>query len=685
MSPIIPRLYKGVCMKTVANSTLKGAVPFLPKGLSGVFCRYRGWPAALLLAGIFWILAVTAVKDKSNTFDEIAHLTAGYSYWSTNTYAFNPENGNLPQRLGALPLLGLTCHFPSMKDPAFIQGNVWAAGQKFFFELGNPIRELLFRSRCVMALTGAAIVLLVFCWSRAIWGLRGAVASSVLAAFCPTLLANAPLVTSDATGALFFLLAVATAWKMLHRVSAATILAAAAALGCLALSKMSAPLIVPIFAALFIVRIIFGPRLEIIFFKKKYRLSSRLHQFSVLACSMCIACLLAVLIIWAAFGCTFKAGQSQHLWQQIATRQEMAPRLAAWAHEQKLLPEPYLFGFAYAMIASEKRVAFLNGEYSLKGWPHFFAYSFLVKTPPSVFLMVMIAALVAARACRRSLKSGRFVRIKKAAYTTAPLLCFMLIYGVASLTTHLNIGHRHILPLYPALYILTGAVGWWPRSEKRALRWAIPALLCLLIAEMLFAWPNYIAYFNMVAGGPRQAYKHLVDSSLDWGQDLYGLKKWLADKGLDQPGAPAVYVSYFGTADIKHAGIAARVLPGFFDQPDPADPLPVLVPGIYCISATMFQCIYIVRAPGPVWSQNYEGMYRDLKRTVEQHMANPLSLEPGSENPDTGLPQKVIEAFRQVRFARLCAYLRQREPDYQVGYSILVFYLNQKDIDKALF
>ena len=123
---------------------------YLSKVLSGVFCRYRGWPAALLLAGVFWILAVTAVKDKSNTFDEIAHLTAGYSYWITNTYGFNPENGNLPQRLGALPLLGSTCNFPSMEDPAFIQGNVWETGKKFFFELGNPIRELLFRSRCIM-------------------------------------------------------------------------------------------------------------------------------------------------------------------------------------------------------------------------------------------------------------------------------------------------------------------------------------------------------------------------------------------------------------------------------------------------------------------------------------------------------------------------------------------------------
>ena len=60
--------------------------------------------------------------------------------------------------------------------------------------------------------------------------------------------------------------------------------------------------------------------------------------------------------------------------------------------------------------------------------------------------------------------------------------------------------------------------------------------------------PNYLAYFNQLAGGPSQGYKHLADSSLDWGQDLPALKKWLDGQGLQQPGGSGVYLSYFGTA-----------------------------------------------------------------------------------------------------------------------------------------
>ena len=657
------------------------------KGLSGILYRWRGWPAALLLAGIFWILAVTAVKEKSNTFDEIAHLTAGYSYWITNTYGLHPQNGNLPQRFGALPLLGSACRFVPFNDAAFIRSDVWDVGRRFFFELGNPIDDLLFRSRAGMAMTGVAIVLLVFCWSRALWGVCGALLSAVLTAFCPTLLANAPLVTSDAMAALFFLLSVALVWRMLHKLTFATVFAASICVGCLALSKMSAPLIVPVIAVLCGVRILLGPPLDSTFFKKKYRIYSRLRQCSLLACSLLAVCLVAWLMIWAAFGFTFKGAQPQEAWIAIAERQGLGPGLAVWAHEQRALPDDYLYGFAFVMIMAQRRAAFLNGTYSSQGWTYFFPYTFLVKTPLPVFLMLTLA-LGAAMARVRFLKLQRSSGFKRFVYKTTPLIVFMLCYGGAALTSNLNIGHRHLLPLYPALYILAGVAGWCLRSGKKAQTLGIPVVLCLLIAEMLIAWPNYIAYFNVVAGGPRQAYKHLVDSSLDWGQDLYGLKKWLADTGLDQPGAPAVYVSYFGTAGIKYAGIAARLLPGFFDQDDPASPLPLLGPGVYCISATMLQCISIANTPGPVWNESYERLYRYLKRTVEQHMTadarSPMSLGAGSKNPDIGMPQEVLKAFRQVRFARLCAYLRQREPDHQIGYSILIFYLNQKDIDKAL-
>ena len=77
-----------------------------------------GWPAAGLLLALFALLATTSALRKSATFDEVAHLTAGYTYTAYNDYRLHPENGNLPQRLVALPSLMGAYRFPSLHQPA---------------------------------------------------------------------------------------------------------------------------------------------------------------------------------------------------------------------------------------------------------------------------------------------------------------------------------------------------------------------------------------------------------------------------------------------------------------------------------------------------------------------------------------------------------------------------------------
>src|SRR5439155_13724202 len=128
----------------------------------------------------------------------------------------------------------------------------------------------------------------------------------------------------------------------------------------------------------------------------------------------------------------------------------------------------------------------------------------------------------------------------------APLLVLLGVYWAAALVSHLNIGHRHLLPIYPPLFILAG--GALPRLR-------VP-LAALAVAEGLLAWPHYLAYFNPIAGGARNGYRHLVDSSLDWGQDLPGLQRH----------HPA-YLAYFGTGSPRYYGIVASLLPSFIGVP----------------------------------------------------------------------------------------------------------------------
>ncbi len=644
--------------------------------MSTALLKYRGWPSAVLLAAICWLLAVSAVRDKSNTFDEIAHLTAGYSYWVTNTFTLHTANGNLPQRLAALPALGRGYRFVPAHDPALLDGDIWAVGKRFFFELGNPLADMLLRSRALMGLTCPVLVLLVFCWSRSLWGVPGALVSAALTAFCPTVLANAPLVTSDAVAAIFFLLTTALLWRLLHRITPGSLCAASLGMGCLALSKMSAPLIAPVAGMLLCLRLLRRAPLTVRMFGRGRRISGRLRQAAVMACALAAAGLASVVMIWAAFGFTTEQTMPRHVWEAIAGQQEPGPRLAAWAKEKKLLPEPYLYGLAFVLVFAERRAAFLDGQYSTEGWRSFFPRTFLLKTPLPVFAAIALAVGLAIAGLRGSARGGHAGRIL---YRTAPLLSFLLVYCGTAIASHLNIGHRHLLPVYPALYILAGSAGLAFAAREKVKKWCVPVLLGLLAMDSALAWPNYIAYFNMVGGGPSRAYEHLVDSSLDWGQELDNLKRWLSEAGFDRPGAPPVYISYFGTASIPYLNIRAVLLPCFFDQSAERYSAEKLRAGVYCISASMLQGVFIPHAPGPVWTGDYEKNYRLLKTALERQHSYPADL---SRNGFASMGQ--VQAFRQLQLAKLCAYLRKRKPDHHINYAILVYYLNDEEIDRAL-
>src|SRR5688572_26503678 len=110
----------------------------------------------------------------------------------------------------------------------------------------------------------------------------------------------------------------------------------------------------------------------------------------------------------------------------------------------------------------------------------------------------------------------------------------------------------------------------------------VVVLLCWHVVEAVRISPNFLAYFNALAGGPDEGYKHLVDSSLDWGQDLPGLKEWLDREGLQGPGEPPVYLSYFGSSHPEYYRIKAIDLPGFPDRWKPRVP-PPLTGGVYAV------------------------------------------------------------------------------------------------------
>lgn len=642
----------------------------------------RSWLIVIVatLLAVHFALAVGSKLRESTTADELLHLTGGVSYWQIHDYRLHPENGILPQRWAALPWWLAGAKFPPLAgNPAWDRSDAWVVGHQFFYEMGVDHFPRLMAGRAMIALFSVATGLLVFVWSRRLFGDGGGLVSLVFFTFCPTLLAHGALATSDVCITFFFLAAAGAWWRHLHDGSGLAWALSALLFGLAFVAKYSAVLLVPMIVIMALVRT-FAPT--------PLALLGRTHatrggKFGAMALSGLGQGAVAVLVIWAFYGFRYSAFNPtiapalQFLYPttEVEARIGLAGGMTHAARVLHLLPEAYLYGFAYVLDSVRMRGAFLNGEYSLTGWPTFFLWTFGLK---STVPLLLGCALTATLALRRWI-SGDLARLRADCYQVAPLLALLACYWGSSVTSHLNIGHRHLLPVYPALFIGVGALG---ARYLRGLR--IPALLLagLLVWQVVSAvrtFPHFIAYFNELAGGPENGRHLLVDSSLDWGQDLPALKTWLESHAGRDP----VYLSYFGAGEPAYYGLDVRRL-AFVDN----FKLPVtyqkLEPGIYCISATVLAQVY---GPGRgPWTLGLESDYQRL-----------LGLEPSfagfTRDPQlrAQLTQIApaeqwrlqIRSFDALRLARLCYYLRLRAPDADAGHSILVYRLNAGEIADA--
>jgi len=600
---------------------------------------------AILLLALYWAMSVSAIRHQSATFDEPIHLRAGYAAWHLGDYRIDPENGTLPSRWGAIPLMFTDVRFPEAHGA------------------DNNFAVLLFRARMVMALIGVALGATIFQISRRIWGRAGGLISLALFVFSPAMLAQGCLVTSDVTTALFFTLATWTVWKLLHRISLTTVLAAGLALGGLALSKMSAGVFALVAAATIALRIAGGRPLQI----AGRSITQRSRQLGAMVGALAVCGVIAWLTIWAAYGFRysmvnpdFHPVNVEDRWASVLSKPSAIIEAIPTLRSLKVLPEAYLFGLSYTLHHADSRTSFLFGDVSTAGHLDFFPLVVLIKTPLPFLALIAIALVIAAQAWFR--KTGA---VGDNLYDLIPLAVLCLGYAAIAIASRFNIGERHLFPAYPPLFILAGGSAAWLASGPWWRRLTVVLLLCWFAAESFFIRPHYLAYFNELVGGPRNGYRCLVDSSLDWGQDLPALRDWLDAHHSNEP--TRSYVCYFGAASLDDYGIRSTRLGRYRTEP-----LPPLTGGTYCVSATALQGTFL-----PIvghWTPAREAEYQALAQAFAKGL-------PASAN---GAVQQLVTHYSDLREARLWSFLRHRQPDEEIAYSILVYRLTDEDIQHAL-
>lgn len=639
-------------------------------------------------------MAGLAARHTGITFDEPAHVTAGRAYWQAHDYRFQPENGLLPQRLEGLPAEWSHEPFPAAGN-AWRDADVWGVARTYLFGPGADAMRIVFPARLVSVALGVLLLALAWRWSASLWGERGGLVTLVLGAFCPHLLAHGSLATSDLAAALGFTAALLAWWRLLHRVTPARLAAAALATMFLALSKYSAALFAPIVLVLAALRLARRADLPVRCGGHVWRLRG-VFRAAALGGAALVVALLTWAGIWAGYGFRYSAapgGGEAHFampWAEVLIEHtrpsgsvmadgvtardevELRPGIVQhavrWARDHRVLPEAYLYGLAFVDRFSRHRLAYFAGEFRERGWIEFFPAAFLLKTTLPALVLVVLASLAWKRQPRRA----------RLAYRLAPLAALTVAYWTAAIFSHLNIGHRHLLPLYPTLYVFCGAV-----AALAWRRWGALAMVLVAwhVVDSLAVRPHYLTFFNGLAGGPAGGHRFLVDSSLDWGQGLPDLRRWLDANA----GSARVYLSYFGSDEpARFALRATRIGDGYFDHSPSRQVLPALESGLYCISATMLHRVYTqVRGP---WSDGYEAEYLRLARWVIAQQAKPLAEWRGSDGkPIDDLSRKLeLSRLAQLRFGRLCRHLERRAPDAVVANSVFVYRLSDAELELAL-
>ncbi len=497
----------------------------------------------VLLILLAFGLALTSAARKSPTMDEQNHIARGAAYLGTGDPRLSVEHPPLVNLLSALPV-HLLLHPRLPVDTLWWEAGEWYHFAALFLWEYNPSPErIVFLARLPVIGLGMLLAALVFRWGRTLFGAWGGLVAAAFCALDPNILAHERLSTTDLGGTAFVFLAAYALWRAVRRPSRGRVVVSGVALGLAFGAKLSALLFGPILVLTAGVYVC-GGRWATGGSRRLGRDDAPACPVRTLLASAAVITLTSLLTVWALY--RFQVGPPD-------------------GGGLSLPAPPYVRGIEAVLgFAAGGRPGYLLGRVSTAGWWYYFPVAFAVKTPTATLAGLLLATVALVR--RRS-RDDLFVLLP-------PLLYFLV-----STTARLNLGYRHLLPILPflALHIARLAARPFPRLTR--------CLAAFPLVAALFIYPNYLAYFNLIGGGPDNGWHILVDSNLDWGQDMKGLRAW-----MEREQVARVRLSWFGTARPEVYGISCDLLPGvpygFTLWEDPPFDREQPEPGVYVISVT---------------------------------------------------------------------------------------------------
>jgi hypothetical protein len=282
-----------------------------------------------------------------------------------------------------------------------------------------------------------------------------------------------------------------------------------------------------------------------------------------------------------------------------AVRNPGAAAAIAVAGQAHLIPEAYLAGLAYFFSTDSRTTYLLGTRYSHGVW-FYFPTTLAIKCTMGFLLLLVLTPFALVRA-----PNGR----REIAWMLIPATIFLAV----SMTSDLDIGVRHILPIFPFLSVLAAVGAWILTKKHQAWGLVVSGLVLIHAASSLRAFPNYLSYSNELWGGPSETYRVLTDSNVDWGQGLPAVRRY-----IETHAATPCWLAYFGSADPSYYHLPCTLLTvfsaGIWERP--LDEIPPVIQGTVLVSATEMS--------GQIWGP------RELNPYEKFRTARPVACLAGS-------------------------------------------------------
>src|SRR6266702_550282 len=458
-----------------------------------------------LLLLVFGLQIGLTVHQESLTWDEGDHIFSGYMTWKTHDYGFNPEHPPLMKMLGTLPLLGLPLHVPPDQHRYF-KTEAYLDGREMIFANGPEYAKMLtFRTRLATGILAIVLGLLVFLAAYEMFGVGAAFVALVVLVFEPNVLAHGAFVTTDVGVSCFFFASVYGFYRYCKVPSVGRLVVAGLAAGLALATKHSAVLLLPMLVLLAGCEVVFR-------FSGEERVRRGLRLAGALA------------------GVEAKG--------------------IVYLARLHVLPESYLYGLADVRTMANGMPSYFFGKVYAHGIWYYFPTVLAIKSTLGFLGLVLLAVA--------AVVAGRFRRWREILFLTVPAGVYLYV----AMTSHLNIGARHILPVWVFLGVFAAGGAWaWIEAEGRwhkGWAYAVGVLLVMHVASSARTYPNYMAYSNELWGGPAKTYKYLTDSNTDWAQQLVAVKRY-----TDEHGIKDCWLAYFADPFLRAEdyGIPCKPLP----------------------------------------------------------------------------------------------------------------------------